>query len=416
MAERLGQYLQRKGAITKAQLQEALRTQQFFGGNLGSHLIQLGYLDEDDLGKALSELLGVPYADRDMLRHPESAAVTALPPDFVKKHRALPFRAEKGELHMALQNPRDALGLHEASFLTGLQVVPYVCPEFRMVQAIEKHYRLRLDRRRGIRVPGGEPPLGPTPAPEAPPPEPPRAAEPPGPELGLDGRPLDAPNDALEPGPAGQGWPGRPEADAPSQDAAAAPPSGSLRRWREEEVPGEDPAAPRPRPLPPQRLADLAEAARGIAEAADRDGVARVALGWLSARYRRAALLSVQRDTAVGWTGTGPNFEPDRIRKVQVDLTVPSIFSTFRDGRSIYYGPVPNVPANQDLYTYLGGKLPASALVVPITIKRRTVALLYADNADQPMPPPDLVSVRRLATKIALGLEVLILRNKVLMA
>jgi hypothetical protein len=409
MAERLGQYLLRKGSISESQLQEALRTQQFFGGNLGSHLIQLGYLEEDELGETLAELLGVPYAGREVLRRPDPMALAALPADFTKKHRAFPFRTEKGQLHVALQNPRDALGLHEASFLTGLQIIPYVSPEFRLLQAIEKHYKVRLDRRQGIRVPGGLPASS-RPVKKAAPPSPKAPKRPAGQEIGLDGKPLDAPSDALELG--------RPEPAPvpPPSPAGADRPPPDLRVWRDTAEPGADPAAAPPPAAPPAKVAGLEEAARGIVEARDRDAVARVALGWLSARYQRAALLSVQKDLAVGWTGTGPDFEPERIKKVQVDLKVPSVFSTFRDTRSIYFGPVPSVPANQDLFTYLGGRLPTAALVVPVAIKSRLVALLYADNGDQPMPPPDLVSVRRLAAKVALGLEVLILRNKVLMA
>lgn len=406
MAERLGQHLLRKGAISQSQLQEALRTQQFFGGNLGSHLIQLGYLEEDELGEALAELLGVPYAGREVLRHPEPLAVAALPADFTKKHRALPFRLEKNELHVALQNPRDALGLHEASFLTGLQIVPYVSPEFRLLQAIEKHYKVRLDRHHGIRVPGASPAPGASRSGNETAKAPPASK---GPELGLDGRPLDAPAEAVDfRSPATPG--------VPSDRSPAESPPPSIRMLVDREPPGADPRETPPAAVPPAPVSGLEEAARGIVEARDRDAVARVALGWLSARYRRAALLSVQRDLAVGWTGIGPDFEPERIKKVQVDLKVPSIFSTFRDMRTIYFGPVPSVPANQDLFTYLGGRLPAAALVVPVAIKSRLVALLYADNGEEAMPPPDLVSVRRLAAKIALGLEVLILRNKVLMA
>jgi hypothetical protein len=421
MAERLGENLLRRGIISQSQLQEALRTLQFFGGKLGSQLIQLGYLDEVELGTTLAEIHRVSYADREDLRQPPPEVLSMLPPEFVRKHRAIPFRAEKRKLHLALVNPRDALGLHEASFLTGLAVVPYVAPEIRLLEAIEKHYRLRLERRRGIRVPGGapdpsRPPAEAPPEPRpAPPPVPPPtpgagptpAATPPDDdlEIGLDGRPLDEPANP-EAFPAWRSGETGSAGDAETGPRRKAPPSVL--------APDARGAAAAP-PAPPER-GSLEEAAQVIAGAAGRDEAGRVALAWLAARYRRAAIFSVHRKTAVGWQGMGPDFESDRIKRVQVDLTIPSIFSGFGDGRNVYYGPVPNLPVHQDLYTYLGGRLPASVLVVPVMLKRRVVAILYADNGSEIMPAPDLVAVRRLAAKLSLGLEALILRNKILMA
>ncbi len=62
MSKKIGQLLIEQGLLTKAQLQTALRTQEFFGGHLGSIFIELGFLREQALGEALSQATGVLYS------------------------------------------------------------------------------------------------------------------------------------------------------------------------------------------------------------------------------------------------------------------------------------------------------------------------------------------------------------------
>ena len=57
--ERLARWLVERGKVDLAAVEEARRTQAFFGGDLGSHLVQLGHLTESDLGEALVAVTGV---------------------------------------------------------------------------------------------------------------------------------------------------------------------------------------------------------------------------------------------------------------------------------------------------------------------------------------------------------------------
>ena len=51
-------------------------------------------------------------------------------------------------------------------------------------------------------------------------------------------------------------------------------------------------------------------------------------------------------------------------------------------------------------------------MLVPIVLKERTVALLYLDGDDGPLPRPDIPMMRRVAAKAGLAFEMLLLRNK----
>jgi type IV pilus assembly protein PilB len=57
---RLGELLVGAGKITPEQLEEALSAQQGEGGRVGTHLVKMGFIDDDDLVEFLSQRYGVP--------------------------------------------------------------------------------------------------------------------------------------------------------------------------------------------------------------------------------------------------------------------------------------------------------------------------------------------------------------------
>ena len=57
---RLGELLVKSGKITPDQLEEALSAQQAEGGRVGTHLVKMGFIDDDDLVEFLSQRYGVP--------------------------------------------------------------------------------------------------------------------------------------------------------------------------------------------------------------------------------------------------------------------------------------------------------------------------------------------------------------------
>ena len=82
------------------------------------------------------------------------------------------------------------------------------------------------------------------------------------------------------------------------------------------------------------------------------------------------------------------------------------------NSREFFFGVVPPLPPNQDLYSALGGRLPAMAMVVPISVKGRTVALLYLDDEERPITQPNIPAMRRASAKAGLAFEILLLRAK----
>lgn len=393
LTERVTRYLLDRGAITAAQAEEARRTQSFFGGQFESHLLKLGFVDEETLGDALTEAYGVPFASGVHLRAIPQAVLESLSLEIARRHHVCPFRIEDRRLRVAMLNPRDMRALAEIETASGKKVEPWITSEFRLYQALEKHYRLRME---GIRSISLAPPSARPPAiSEA---ADPRDAAPAGKkvELGLDGRPLDDEIGAHEEA----YFPLRTDPDPePERTAPEPPPSSSAERTavRREPVAGGDPL---------ERL----DAALRTAE--NRDEIAEAILDLCSTRSARAALFAVGREGLRGLAGRGRGFETERVKKVTVAPDASTLFDAVLRSRDFYFGVVPPLPANLDLYTVLGGKLPAMALVMPVQVKERTAVLLYLDDDERPMTRPDIPLMRRVGAKAGLAFEILLLRNK----
>ena len=384
IGRQVAEYLLEHGWVNSAQLEEARRTQSFFGGRLDSQLLRLGYVSEAALGEALTEVTGVPYASWEHLRTATPGVLESIPVGLVERLRVCPFRLEEGRLRVATINPRDAAMLRDLQAATERVIEPWITTEPLLFQALERHYRIRFEATRPIR-----------PAVEASRPMPTRArpaatdeaphVEDTGPEMGLDGLPLDA------------------EASIDSfilrRSDASTEEIGASRSVRASVVPTNEGAA----------LEALDES---LAGARDRDEIAEALFAFGGTRSSRCGLFAVGKDGIRGIAGRGRAFDTERLRTLTLPVGSGTVFDTALQSRDFYFGVVPALPANRDLYTALGGRLPANVMLFPIILKERTVALYYLDGDDGPLLKPDIPLMRRVAAKAGLAFEMLLLRNK----
>ncbi|MBI4169972.1 MAG: hypothetical protein HY510_08550 [Acidobacteria bacterium] len=431
---KLGDWLIQKKKITEEQLARALQDQAFFGERLGHSLSKLGFIDEDTLGEYLAEMSRTRFAPARRLESIPPEVIAAVPARLAAKYRIVPIAIEARKLHLAMRDPKDLLAIDEIAFLTGLPIEPYVATEFQIVRAIERYYQIKVGTKT-IPVAGASQEPARTQAAlrgQGSAPAPPRAA---GPEIGLDGLPLDA-----DPADLDQPFLTSPSSPPPPREAEGPIPV-SLEEWRlsqKSEAEPRDPAAPppaaptaprgvappaaaagapaaAPRPVPSPGPATMEAVSRRLRESETRDEVFDAILDFTAARFRRAALFVVQQDRVIGWSGRGDGLFPSRIRNVIVPLDRPSLFVFFRSGGDYFYGPVPDLPANAKFYLDLGCPPPARVLLIPLTIMERTAVILYADDGPDASRVPEIQLYRRLLQKAALALEVLILRNKIMM-
>ena len=107
MAERLGEYLVKAGRITEQQLSSALERQVTMGGRLGTNLIELGFLSENDLTQFLGKKLKIPSAQASDLDQIDLSLTQLIPRDLAQKYSVIPIKRDRTSLTVAILDPTD---------------------------------------------------------------------------------------------------------------------------------------------------------------------------------------------------------------------------------------------------------------------------------------------------------------------
>ncbi|HEX3530963.1 MAG TPA: hypothetical protein VH988_28200 [Thermoanaerobaculia bacterium] len=453
---KLGQLLVARGWITVQQLTRALQNQGVVGGRLGTCLIEMDALSEDNLLKALAEHLGVPAVNLDDLRGIPEEVLGLVPDKLARRCRAVPFRLEGSRLDLAMMDGRNLACQDEIAFATGKRVKVHVAHELRILEALEKYYKeecpsrysLLADRLNRARYFWERPEskaesvttlatpfedlLGNRRRPNAmtpPPPLPdlPSLTEPPRPRpatAAVPAPPLIPPPPPARPRPVTQTLQAPPPPPR-QQTARPAAPVPALKPPPPAAEPPKPAAPPRTRansvPLTPEERAafgvppvtgpaptTIEELEKTLAAAKDPDDVGRIVLTFLLRDHTHAALFQAGRDKITAWQAQGEGIDPKIFARYSVGFDQPSLFLNLREGSGVYLGPLPPMPAHRELARSWGGDLPRDCVMLPVRMKDRVVAVIYADGAKK----VDLVLLQRLATATAVALGRCILLKK----
>jgi type IV pilus assembly protein PilB len=139
MAIRLGELLLREKRVTPTQLQEALAYQRTNGGRLGSTLVKLGILRDEDITSVLSRQYGVPsinLIEFDL----DPSIVRLVPLETATKYNVIPVGRNGTTLTLAMTDPTNVFAMDDIKFMTGLHVEPVVASEGAIRDAISKYF------------------------------------------------------------------------------------------------------------------------------------------------------------------------------------------------------------------------------------------------------------------------------------
>ena len=393
MAVKLGEMLIEAGLLTPVQLVEALKNQVNYGGRLGTNLIDMGFLDEEDLDRFLSKKLGLPCATDEQLRSVSPDIIALFPKELVEKYSVIPLRRENKRLTLAMLDPSDLSVMDEISFVTGYFIIPMVAPELRLLMALEKYY----DIKRNFRF-------------------------------------VQISNKIME----RRRLSKQDEIDAKAFHEADLVESS---KQQEEEfieimddiVVSAEPVSVEPPIMelveeePPETAADneesFIEVSTGftfeslfevLAEVKDREEIADMLIAFLGQEFYRVALFMVKGTVVGGWRALRDKKVVPGIENLQISLEAPSVLKIVIDGKSFYLGAIPDNPENTRILSELGGDAPVTALLVPMMLMGRVVAIVYVDGGKEPVANR-LADLQKLAGKAAMAFEILILKNKILM-
>ena len=139
MSSRLGEILVKENLITADQLKQAIAHQRQNGGRLGTALMKLGFVSDDEITEVLSRQYGVPSIN---LKYYEvdPAVIKLIPQDTAVRYQIVPLSRVGSTLTIAMIDPTNVFAMDDIKFMTGFNVEPVVASETSVNEAIAKFY------------------------------------------------------------------------------------------------------------------------------------------------------------------------------------------------------------------------------------------------------------------------------------
>ena len=141
LRKRLGDLLVEEGVISNDQLMAALKNQKGKGIKLGASLIDLGYINEEQLLKFLAKQLNIPFYDLSKVKI-DQAAVQLIPEVQARRLRVLCIHAEPDRATVVMSDPADLNAMDSvAALLMPREIEFAVARESQLLTSIRQLYR-----------------------------------------------------------------------------------------------------------------------------------------------------------------------------------------------------------------------------------------------------------------------------------
>ncbi|HUJ63565.1 MAG TPA: hypothetical protein VLX92_33930, partial [Kofleriaceae bacterium] len=448
----------RDGLVGVKRMEKAFQRQVIYGGSLDTILLEMSLIPEERLTQYLALASGLPPAARDEASRIRDDAVGQITREIAEQFRAVPISIEGDALRVLVCSPLEISELEDLADLLDRPLQPLITPEYRWHLALAAAYHQDVPARfetlarqleaEAAPAPVGRPrsvivdaphgtvaPIAPAPVRTQPlVPMPPRLPAPPS------AAPVLAPVGA--------------DAQTMKIDTVAAPPPEPEPRSsrHHDTLVGVEPAhaaAPRalavtpssgvPLPVADSDRARLAQtpklrrpesapiatsgrdsplaivrARELLATAEDRDTVFITLLRAARARARYAGLLTVQGGAVIGRVALAePGVDTAGIQKVLIPLDAVSAFRTVVQSQQPHIGSlVSGDPAIDSMALRLGGTVPPSALLLPIVLRERVVAIVIAHRVHSDLRLVDVTELLPLASAAADAIGRLIVKHK----
>lgn len=350
MSAMLGEMLLKVGALSEVQLQQVLNAQTIYGGRLGTNLVEMGLVGEEELARALYEQLGVPHVELAALNSVPREILALVPFEMVVRYRVLPVALTGKKLTLAMEDPSDFQAIEEIGFLTGLVVVPRLCSELRLSLALERYYRIKRTVRY-IPVEGGF--------------------------------------SSRRAGGGGNGWPAAEEGRAEVQ-------TGELNKAG----------------FPSTARLAVASLAESFSRAASEIEVVAALLGYLGGEFDRGAFLSVQQGMVLGVKAVVAGETVDGFAGFSCPLAGGSpLGKLVQDGR-LFLGALSSEGPEGRLLQVLGGAAPAPGVLVPVSLDGQVAAVICVSDQHGRLAG-GVFELQRVAAMAGLTFEMIRLRKRI---
>src|SRR5436305_12366394 len=141
MSQRIGDLLLKAKIISTEQLQQALREQKSTGARLGSVLVKLGFVTDEEVTTFLSRQYGVPAINLSYFEL-DPAVIKLIPHESAKRYQILPLSRVGSSLTIAMVDPTNVFAMDDIKFMTGFNIEPVVASESAIMEFIERSYNV----------------------------------------------------------------------------------------------------------------------------------------------------------------------------------------------------------------------------------------------------------------------------------
>jgi type IV pilus assembly protein PilB len=157
MSRQLGEYLVESGAISEAQLREALAYQRNGGLPLGEAIQRLGFADETTVARAIAKQQGLPFVDLDKGRVSETI-LARVPAEFAREQGLVPLLEKDGRLVVAIDDPLKKMIAEQLEFMIGVKIGCALATSSGLKRALQRYYGEKAEESvaRSMQVRAGE--------------------------------------------------------------------------------------------------------------------------------------------------------------------------------------------------------------------------------------------------------------------
>jgi hypothetical protein len=346
-------------------VEEALARQALYGGDLGTNLLEVTQVSETELTRVLAESLALEPAPAEELARPDDATLALVPAELARRHGVYPLEESAGQLVLAVSEPLGTEVETDLGFALGVHVVQKATLEVRLRQALARDYGAQLDLRFERLLAKLDGLIGSTPRPET-----------------------------EEQRPALGAWPlPQPQTVPPATPESGAPP----------------PRVATPSLLPPY---DRESAERDLARATTRDELLETFVDFSAQHFDYCALFAIQGEVAQGRDAHGPGRTRARMGELTLPLDEPSTLAEAKDSGEVYLGPLGSAELDLALARELERPIGRAVLLLPVTLRKRCVLILYGDKSTGDVKREEVRDVMAITPVVSAALERLILARK----
>ena len=137
---KIGEILVNNGKATESGINEGLVQQKTTNEKIGTTLIEMGLIEEDDFTTAYGQQLGYKKADNFILLEADSEVAALIPEDFARENRGLGVSSNDTTIVGAMEDPEDVVAIDSIKRLTSLNPDILVAGPSLLEKALDKVY------------------------------------------------------------------------------------------------------------------------------------------------------------------------------------------------------------------------------------------------------------------------------------